>query len=32
MDKIAYISSPTLSDYLQTDTESRQLAERLVTN
>ena len=32
MDKIAYISSPTLHDYLQTDTESRQLAERLVTN
>ena len=32
MDKIAYIQSPSLSDYLQTDTESRQLAERLVTN
>ena len=32
MDKIAYIQSPTLNDYLQTDTESRQLAERLVTN
>jgi 1-deoxy-D-xylulose-5-phosphate reductoisomerase len=32
MDKIAYISSPTLQDYLQTDTESRQFAERLVTN
>ena len=32
MDKIAYISSPTLHDYLQTDTEARQLAERLVTN
>jgi 1-deoxy-D-xylulose-5-phosphate reductoisomerase len=32
MDQIAYISSPTLHDYLQTDTESRQLAERLVTN
>ena len=32
IDKIAYIQSPSLSDYLQTDTESRQLAERLVTN
>ena len=32
LDKIAYIQSPTLNDYLQTDTESRQLAERLVTN
>ena len=32
MDKIAYIPSPTLNDYLQTDTEARQLAERLVTN
>ena len=32
MDKIAYIPSPTLHDYLQTDTEARQLAERLVTN
>lgn len=32
MDKIAYIQSPSLSDYLQTDTEARQLAERLVTN
>ncbi|MFM6953883.1 MAG: 1-deoxy-D-xylulose-5-phosphate reductoisomerase [Sphingobacteriaceae bacterium] len=32
MDKIAYVQSPSLSDYLQTDKESRQLAERLVTN
>ena len=32
MDKIAYIPSPTLQDFLETDTESRQLAERLVTN
>jgi 1-deoxy-D-xylulose-5-phosphate reductoisomerase len=32
LDKIAYIQSPTLNDYLQTDTEARQLAEFLVTN
>jgi len=32
LDKIAYIPSPTLDDYLQTDIEARQLAERLVTN
>jgi 1-deoxy-D-xylulose-5-phosphate reductoisomerase len=32
MDKIAYMPSPTLQDFLETDTASRQLAQKLVTN